>query len=178
MYLVQRVDTGYAIIFPLLFVSQNDWGNNCVHATRYLYAVKCIDKRAVKLRRAIKLVMNERKALAACDCPFLPALRYAFQTREVGHSGVVLTHSTATCDSCEIFTACVYGDRCDDGRGFGPSYSSDRCRCRHCRHSQPWWVRSPYPNFSLHVCNSIHSPHSTSGLWEVDGSVGCASRHA
>ncbi len=49
----------------------------------YLYAIKCIDKRAVKLRRAVKLVQNERRALELCDSPFISKLRYAFQTREV-----------------------------------------------------------------------------------------------
>jgi serine/threonine protein kinase len=49
----------------------------------YLYAVKCIDKRVVKVRRAVKLILNERKALETCDSPFLPKLRYAFQTCEV-----------------------------------------------------------------------------------------------
>lgn len=51
--------------------------------TGYLYAVKCIDKRLVKVRRAVKLVLNERRALEMCDSPFVPTLRYAFQTREV-----------------------------------------------------------------------------------------------
>lgn len=51
--------------------------------TGRLYAVKCMDKRLIKARKAQKLVLTERDVLAAVDDgPFLTGLKYAFHTDE------------------------------------------------------------------------------------------------
>lgn len=49
--------------------------------TGKLYALKCMDKRLIKVRRATKLVVTERHVLAAVESPFITGLKYAFHNR-------------------------------------------------------------------------------------------------
>lgn len=60
-------------------------GYGCVYAVRKqdtgkLYAVKVMNKRLIKSRKAFKLILNERDVLASVDHPFLTGLKYSFQT--------------------------------------------------------------------------------------------------
>jgi serine/threonine protein kinase len=47
--------------------------------TGKLYAIKCMDKRMVKLKHATRMIVNERDILACVDHPFITGLQYAFQ---------------------------------------------------------------------------------------------------
>lgn len=51
--------------------------------TGKLYAVKCMDKRLIKVRRATRLIVTERHVLASVDNPFITGLKYAFHNAQV-----------------------------------------------------------------------------------------------
>jgi len=62
-------------------------GFGLVHACKKgtsgkLFAMKAMNKRRVKLKKAEKLVLNERIVLASVKCPFVVNLNYAFQSKE------------------------------------------------------------------------------------------------
>lgn len=50
--------------------------------TGRLYAIKCMDKRMIKMRRALRLVLTERAVLEAAESPFVTGLRFAFHNRQ------------------------------------------------------------------------------------------------
>lgn len=50
--------------------------------TGKLYALKCMDKRLIKVRRATRLVVTERHILASVDNPFITGLKYAFHNQQ------------------------------------------------------------------------------------------------
>ena len=47
-----------------------------------LYAMKAMHKKRVKIKKAEKLILNERIVLASVDSPFVVNLKYAFQSRD------------------------------------------------------------------------------------------------
>jgi len=51
--------------------------------TGKLYAVKCMDKRLIKVRRATRLVVMERQILSSVESPFVTGLKYAFHNAQV-----------------------------------------------------------------------------------------------
>lgn len=62
-------------------------GFGLVHACKKgtsgkLFAMKAMNKRRVKLKKAEKLVLNERIVLASVKCPFVVNLNYAFQSKD------------------------------------------------------------------------------------------------
>jgi len=62
-------------------------GFGLVHACKKgtsgkLYAMKAMHKKRVKLKKAEKLILNERLVLASVDSPFVVNLKYAFQSRD------------------------------------------------------------------------------------------------
>jgi serine/threonine protein kinase len=50
--------------------------------TGKLYAIKCMDKRMIKVRHATRMIVNERDVLASVDHPFIAGLQYAFQDEQ------------------------------------------------------------------------------------------------
>ena len=51
-------------------------------STRQLYAIKTMDRRRVKLKRANDLCWNERVILGRLNSPFIVSLKYAFVTKQ------------------------------------------------------------------------------------------------
>jgi hypothetical protein len=51
-------------------------------STGALYAMKCMDKRMIKLKHSTRMILFERDLLASVDCPFVTSLQFAFQTDE------------------------------------------------------------------------------------------------
>ena len=47
-----------------------------------LYAMKAMDKKRVKIKKAEKLILNEHVVLASVDSPFVVNLKYAFQSSD------------------------------------------------------------------------------------------------
>ena len=57
--------------------------NGCKrNTTGQLYAMKIMNKKRVKLKRADKLCRNEHSILQLVDSPFVVCLRYALQTKD------------------------------------------------------------------------------------------------
>ena len=48
-----------------------------------LYAVKCMDKRLIKTRKALRLVMMEKAVLVGVSHPFITGLEFVFQNDKV-----------------------------------------------------------------------------------------------
>ncbi|XP_076477830.1 G protein-coupled receptor kinase 1 isoform X2 [Bombus vancouverensis nearcticus] len=48
--------------------------------TGKMYAMKCLDKKRIKMKQGETLALNERIMLSAVDCPFIVCMTYAFQT--------------------------------------------------------------------------------------------------
>src|SRR6218665_927011 len=67
--------------FPLLL----DLVTMCVfHFFFFRYAMKCLDKKRIKMKQGETLALNERVMLSLVstgeDCPFIVCMTYAFQT--------------------------------------------------------------------------------------------------
>ncbi|KAL3319353.1 G protein-coupled receptor kinase 1 [Cichlidogyrus casuarinus] len=54
--------------------------------TGRMYAMKCLDKKRIKVKGSVRLVLNERSMLyrvsSGTECPFIVCMTYAFQTTE------------------------------------------------------------------------------------------------
>ncbi|EDV22424.1 uncharacterized protein TRIADDRAFT_59012 [Trichoplax adhaerens] len=48
--------------------------------TGKMYAMKCLDKKRIKLKQGEALALNERVMLSMVNCPFIVCMSYAFQT--------------------------------------------------------------------------------------------------
>ncbi|EDO35070.1 predicted protein [Nematostella vectensis] len=48
--------------------------------TGKMYAMKCLDKKRIKLKQGETLALNERIMLSMVNCPFIVCMTYAFQT--------------------------------------------------------------------------------------------------
>jgi beta-adrenergic-receptor kinase len=56
--------------------------NGCKRATTgHLYAMKMMNKKRVKMKKAENLCLNERNLMAAVDSPYVVCLKYAFATQ-------------------------------------------------------------------------------------------------
>ncbi|XP_065054623.1 G protein-coupled receptor kinase 3-like [Rhopilema esculentum] len=50
--------------------------------TGKMYAMKCLDKKRIKLKQGETLALNERVMLSMVNCPFIVCMTYAFQTAD------------------------------------------------------------------------------------------------